>query len=59
MEKVIGELKVENDNSRDLHTQNEEFKKLNINLGVNLEDKTTVKCLLQGTESKIQLLRKS
>lgn len=58
MGKVIGQMKLEKANLGALHTQNDELKKLIIKIGVNPKDKTTIQFILQGVESKIQLLRR-
>lgn len=50
LRKVINQLKLEKENSRDLFTHNEELKKLIVNIGVNPEDRYVVQKILQGVE---------
>lgn len=58
LEKVLNQLKLEKENSKALTTQNEELKKLIVKIGVNPKDRSAIRKLLQGAETKIQVLMK-
>jgi len=49
--KVVNQLNLEKENSRALSTQNEEMKKLIVNINVNPEDRSVVQKILQGVEA--------